>query len=75
MTIIIPMFFVGKIIVTFSFVILAEEFRDGNLSSVHSVMIFRMASGDDEKVPYFSGFTDTLKMNPPVLRVGSNHEE
>lgn len=71
----IPVFFVGKIIVTFLFVILVEEFQDGNLSSVHSVMICWIESGDAEKVLYFSGFTDTLKMNPPAFRVGSNHEE
>ena len=61
----IPMFFVGKIIVTFSFVILAEVFRDENPSPIRSAIIYRMVSGDAEKVPYFSGFTSPLQMNPP----------
>lgn len=61
----IPVFFVGKIIVTFSFIIPAEVFRDGNPSPIRSAIIYPMVSSDAEKVPYFSDFTDPLKMNPP----------
>lgn len=60
-----PMFFVRIIIVTFSFPAMAERHRIEQRSSVYIDWSFLMKLEKIVKVPYFSGFTSPLKMNPP----------